>query len=462
MNKKLIITEEQYKKIKFFILESKFDVMAKNVIQDGDIITITTQGKKLNFVVVDNTNGQILMDVSDKNSDYFDRRAFLTFNSFNDNKLELNLASEKQKEENPPQFKTWAKWTLKDIEQIDVFRDGKVIDGTNYDPNSEENKKRKSRFIETISTLSEGDSISLETEGKVGTLVLDFITKTNDFANFEFSEKTKEAIGNPNISSVDILFDEKNIEVTENGLLNLNVITYETKDGNVEKKEEKIKNVKNVNVTNPEDSKDEEDNEDEKENTEDDLDDKKIFDILTGDTQLRNAFYKKPSFWQSFKAELTGKKPKGTGYLVVKGLIDTYVKDKISKKLGDGFKERGIIYFEPLSLIEIPYDINGNREVFRLKNEVDENENYVYYKGFDDSDATKSDYDLKLVNKDNFQIMVKEKTKTPNVYICDVIKLYKVTSEKDPKKIIIKKSKPLEDVKIRFIKSDGYNAENKN
>ena len=205
MNKKLIITEEQYKNLKFFLLESTFDEMAKKVIKNGDTITITTQGKKFNFAVVNNTSGQILMDVSDKNSEYFGRRAFLTFNSFNDNLLTLNLASDKQKEEEPPQVKTWAKWTLKDVEQIDVSRGGKVIDGTNLDGKSEEqDSKRKSRFIEAISTLNDGDAISLETNGKIGGIVLNFMSKSSSFVHFELSEGTKDALGNPNITGVDI------------------------------------------------------------------------------------------------------------------------------------------------------------------------------------------------------------------------------------------------------------------
>lgn len=586
MNKKLIITEQQYKKLKFFLLESTFDEMAKKVIKNGDTISITTQGKKLNFVVVDNTNGQILMDVSDKNSDYFGRRAFLTFNSFNDNKLELNLASEKQKEENPPQFKTWAKWTLKDVEGINVSRDGKVIDGTNYDPNSEENKKRKSRFIEAIATLGEGDAISIETEGKIGTIILDYINKSNGFVNFELSEKTKNALGNANITGVDISLDESNIEVNENGLLSLSVVTYETQDGNVQKKESKIQNIKNVNVTNSEDSENSEESEDseesenegdgkrksrfiealatlgegdvvhlgiagknepiyldylnksngvvnfelsektknalgnpnitsldisldesnieetkegnlnvgvityetkdgnieknktkiqnirtvnisnakdseeekpeEEEDNEPELDAQKIYDIITGDTQLRNAFYKRPSFWKSFTAELKGEKPKTTGYTVVQNLIDDYISGEGEKRLGKNFIKEKNIKFRPLDNILIRYVENGENKEYRLnKNQEITNMRYI---GGKPTDGSK--YNLELVNPD-IDVIIKEKTQRENTYVCDVIKKYteKVTDKNGKVKQITKYSEPAKDITIEFIDSLGYRVD---
>ena len=40
MNKKLVITEQQYKNLKFFLLESTFDEMAKKVIKKGDTIIL--------------------------------------------------------------------------------------------------------------------------------------------------------------------------------------------------------------------------------------------------------------------------------------------------------------------------------------------------------------------------------------------------------------------------------------
>lgn len=567
MNKKLIITEEQYKNLKFFLLESTFDEMAKKVIKNGDTITITTQGKKFNFAVVNNTSGQILMDVSDKNSEYFGRRAFLTFNSFNDNLLTLNLASDKQKEEQPPQVKTWAKWTLKDVEQIDVSRGGKIIDGTNLDGKSEEqDSKRKSRFIEAISTLNDGDAISFETNGKIGGIILNFISKSSGFVHFELSEGTKDALGNPNITGVDISLDESHIEETQNGLLTVDIVTYETKDGNVDKSQSKIQNIADFTITNAEDEDEEEDSEDnsklksrfietvatlgegdaldlaidgkeesiilnfmskssgfvhfelaeetkdalgnpnitgvdisldenkvevtkegtinvdiityetkgadiEKKNSkiqnikdvnvsnaedEDDgkeeLNGQEIYNIITGDTQLRNAFYKRPSFWKSFVGELKGEKPKTTGYVVVQNLIDRYMDDEAEKKLGKNFIKELDIKFRPLENILIRYGANGD---YRLAtNQEVTNMRYIGSKPSD------GEYGILLSNSD-IDIIVKEKTDKQNVYVCDVIKKYteKVKGDDGKEKTINKESKPEKDITIEFIDSRGYRVD---
>ena len=569
MNKKLIITEQQYKNLKFFLLESTFDEMAKNVIKKGDTITITTQGKKFNFQVVDNNGGQILMDVSDKDSQYFGRRAFLTFTSFNDNKLELNLASDKQKEENPPQVKTWAKWTLKDVEQIDVSRGGKIIDGTNYDAKSEEKNKAKSRFIESIATLGDGDAISLETDGKIGNIVLDFVSKSSGFVHFELSEKTKDALGNPNITGVDISLDENHIELTQNGLLDIDVVTYETTNGNVEKKESKIQNIADFTVTNSQDSEDSEESNDGdnekrksrfietlstleegdaidlaiagkeesiildfmsksegfihfelsektkdalgnpnitgvdipldenkievtkegnlnidiityetkdgdveknnakiqnisevdvvdatnvKDDAESELDGQKIFDIITGDTELRNAFYKKPSFWRSFVGELKGEKPKTTGFNLVKNLIDNYMEDSAEKRVGKNFRKERDITLRPLDEVFIRYVKNGENLDYRInKFQVIDDMRYIGSKPSEDGE-----YNLHLTNK-NIDIFIKEKTDKENVYICDIVKKYTETVTKDDKETEVKKySKPAKDIRIEFTNSPGY------
>ena len=341
MNKKLIITEQQYKNLKFFLLESTFDEMAKQVIKKGDTITITTQGKKFNFEVVDNNSGLILMDVSDKNSDYFGRRAFLSFTSFNDNKLELNLASEKQKEEQPPQVKTWAKWTLKDVDQIDVFRGGKMVDGTNFDPNGEENTKRKQRFIEAITSLNDGDRIIIETTGKLEEIFLDYIGKTGSAVQFELGEDTEDDLGNINISSIEIPTNENDIEVTKEGLLTIKIITYESKDGNMEKKESKIQNIRDFVVTNDDDVESDEDQEGEdgEEPVDSEKEPESSFDInkfklyLQNDDEFKKAFlnYKgklKPSAWASFanefkkdsKSSSKDDGPKSAGLIKLKGI----------------------------------------------------------------------------------------------------------------------------------------------
>ena len=68
------------------------------------------------------------------------------------------------------------------------------------------------------------------------------------------------------------------------------------------------------------------------------------------------------------------------------------------------------------------------------------------------------EYNLRLVNKKiDFEIIVKEKTNEPNVFICDVRKVYKEKTKQ--KKWVTKRSEPEKDVKIKFLDSSGYKSE---
>jgi hypothetical protein len=175
MNKKLIITEQQYKAIKSYLLETRFDELANKVIKPNDIITIVMNGKEYNFKVFRNDIGRIYMDNIDKNSEYYEKRVFLTSNSFQDDNLMINVAKDdKQKEESPLKGNTWPKTTLKGVEDIKVTRDGDVIDGTAYD---EKNKEKKNEFIKTLTSLNEGETLKLELDNNVN---LELIFESKD------------------------------------------------------------------------------------------------------------------------------------------------------------------------------------------------------------------------------------------------------------------------------------------
>ena len=477
MDKKLIITEEQYKKLKFFLLESTFDVMANDVIHKGDRIIITIGDKKYNFIVVDNHGGQIYMDVIDRGSEYFQKRAFLTKTSFQNNTLELRVASDSQKEEKPLNGNSWSKWVLRNVEQIDVYRNGKVIDGTNYDPNEEKNNERKLNFIETLETLNEGESLVIKTDGKLEELVLDFMSKSSGFIHFELSESTEDALGNVNITGVDVSTNEDEIEVTENGLLSINIITYESKDGNMEKNESRIQNITDFSVINTEVESDEEDDDDDEEESKSNLDVKKMQQYIENDPKFKKAILNfkgklSPSQLSSFANEweiaFAGKSsqkndgPDSSGTLKVKEILNSYEKNKL-ERFGNNFREKSKINFTPLDNVSIPYKSKGGDVNFVLvKGDIYDEEMAVYYRGIDDSEISKSkgQYNVKLSNN-SFEIILKEKADKPNVYICDVVKLYKVKvkNNQDVEEIQTRRTPPQENVYIRLINSAGYKSE---
>jgi hypothetical protein len=459
MNKKLIITEEQYRNLKFFILETTFSDMADKIIKKDDVITITSNNKKLNFKVIDNFSGQIYMDNIDKDNEYFGKRVFLNKLSFNNNNLQIQVAKDdEQKNEEPPKGSTWQKMTLKNIEQIDVSRGGEIIDGTNFDVKSEE---LKNGFIELLSTLNEGESLKLETEGEIGDIILDVLSKSSGFIHFEISEETKDALGNPNISTVDISTNKDMVEVDENGLLSISVITYESKDGSMDKKEEKIKNIKDFSSLNTEENP--EDNnvetEEEPEDNEDDFDAKEIFNILSNDTELKNAFYKRPTFWRSFVAELKGEKPKTTGYTYVQNLLRNYMDDSTKKKLGKNFLKQGKISFRPLEDIKLRWVEKGKNKL----EEFDVND-FISVNWKRSEPMGGAEYGT-LLRNNTIDVLVKQKSDKPNTYICDIYRRFPVTTvdAEGDKTTKIKRSEPAEDITVEFLKSPvnspGYSAD---
>lgn len=485
MNKKLIITEEQYKKLKFHLLESTFDTMANKIIKKGDTITITSNGRDFNFKVADNYGGQIYMDNIDDGT-----KVFLTKTSFQNNSLQLNIAqNNEEKNQNPPKGETWKKMTMKNVEKIDVSRDGEIIDGTELDPEElanikkEKNKnlEKKVDFLETLNSLNDGETLNLESEEI--NLELVFLKKEGDEISFKISKNSQNET---NIKNVElIVIDTKKINVDEKGNVivnfeeHVNVKGDENSDDFVDIKNSKLTlkdweigtESSEDKIEDEEEPNSEDEGEEEEEESKSKIDPEKFKEMLMNDPQLRAAFYSKPSFFQSFWAELTSKNPneKATGFILVKNLLDSYSQKKISEKLGAGWKSSGVVIFEPLEDIDLPYkDVKGNELVYTLE------ANRVYGKRFQEEGVIRKkynlsnygDYDLTLQNeKFNYEIIVKEQSDNPDVFICDVIKFYTVPSPENPKKRIKVESEPVEDVKIKFLQSLGYvseeNQENK-
>ena len=486
MNKKLIITEEQYNNLKFFILESTFFDMADKTIKKGDTIIINTNGKELNFNVISNFSGQIYMDNIDKNSEYFGKRIFLTKMSFEDNNnLVIQVAKDdEQKNEEPLKGSTWSKMTLKNVEDIAVNRGGKLLDNTSDEPNLDEpnldeNKKLKERFLEELVTLKEGESLVLKTNGKLEELVLDFISKSSGFIHFELSESTEDALGNVNITGVDISTNEDDMEVDEDGLLTIKIITYESKDGKIVVNESKIQNITEFSVINTEVKKDDEEDGDDgdEEDSGSNLDAEKMQQYIENDPKFKKAILNfkgklSPSQLASFANEweiaFAGKSsqknngPDSSGTLKVKEILNSYEKTKL-ERFGNNFREKSKINFTPLDNVSIPYKSKGGDVDFVLvKGDIYDEEMAVYYRGIDDSEISKykGQYNVKLSNN-SFEIILKEKADKPNVYICDVVKLYKVKvkNNQDVEEIQTRRTPPQENVYIRLINSSGYKSE---
>lgn len=483
MNKKIIISESQYERLKFFLLETEFDKLAKGVINKGDVIKISANNSVLSFKVINNTSGQIYMENIDKDTQYFGKLVFLSFTSFNDNKLELKVATDAQKTETPINSSNWGKTTLKNVEKIDVYRGDKLIDSTAEKNQEEPEEKKDSQDQplddEALDNINEMIRIILDKldEGKGLTLIMSNGSKVNfccqSASNGSF---VLELIGDSPIDLISdfdsitmkiIPVDEEDVETdlfsankriwstTDNGKT-LNVIVEGNSGGSSVKVIIKgISDVKILNTCSIEDEE-EKDGEEGKKNEEDDEEDynaEEVLKLVLSDPNLKAAFYKQPTFWQAFKAELTGKEATGKGIIPTLDLIGRYMDKRSSDKLGDNFKKKGSVSFIPLESVSIPFmNKKGGREYFELKRDVKyEGEFAVVVKGFSFNDIESRDYKVLENLTKNFRIIVKEKSEQPNVFICDVEKLYSVKNE--PK--VAKE----EDVLIRLLDSNGYKAE---
>lgn len=461
MNRKIIITEEQYKNLKFRLMESSFDVMANKVIRNGDIITITSNGKEFKFKVIDNYGGQIYMDNVDDGT-----RLFLTKTSFQNNNLEIHIAqNDEQKNQNPPKGNTWGKMVMKNVEKIDVSRDGKLIDGTDIDPKELERNENKGlekvkEFIDTLLEIKPNEKLTLDVSDKIIELL--YNKQEGNKLFFTLSKDSKAEIDkDDNIEYVSIILDEKKIKIDDEGLINLKLIEIDkdgsTKESDIKIDEWAIEAIDAEDKKEPEEEEEKKPEEEKKKEPEEDEDfDKDTFmKMLTGDTQLRMAYYKNPSKWQSFWGELTGKQQKGTGYTAIQDILRTYSDNKLKNKFGESFLEKGEIWFELIEDVELPYEEGGRMTYLPFnKGRVFRDSASVKKTGASFSDG---DYSLKLYNKRyKFEIIVTDTTDVPNVFLCDMVKYYYTEKTPENPMGVLESSEPVENVKIKFLPSPGY------
>ena len=472
MNRKLIITEEQYRNLKFRLLESTFDKMANHLIKKGDIVTIKSKGKDFNFKVLDNYGGRIYMDNTDDGT-----RIFITTASFQNNSLEVYIAqNEEQKNQNPPKGETWGKMTFQNVDEINVSRDGKLIDGTELDPEElakNENKRQEKvkDFIDTLLEINEGEKLTLDTAKII--LELIYNKQEGNKLFFTLSEDSKTQIDKDDkIELISINLDEKDIKIDNEGKVNIK-LTEIYKDKSEKQSDVKVDEWTIDSVDgddeNPEGEKEPEEGEPEDGKPEDekepeDYDSEKYINMLRNSKELQTMAYDNPSAIKSFIASLKGEEPETTGTILVKNILDSYTNKK-TKELNDSFLRNRAISFELLRNVEVPYGEDEETEIFNLIGGKPYRDNWSVRRVGDDEKIEDEDenylpYFLRLENKKyGFEIIVKEETKEDNVYTCDIRKVYIVKTAENPKGEI-ERSEPIEDVKVRFLDSQGYKTKN--
>lgn len=482
MNKKLIITESQYERLQKLLVETPFDEMVKNTIEVGDVVSITWKGSKNNFKVINNTTGQIIMDNIDKGSTNINYRYFFTFTSLDGDDLSLkrvHKTKESDKLNNPSE---WSNVSVKDITDIEIIRDGKVID--KVDPVSPSAEKQQKQ-MDSTNVSSEGERYD-EINNNLG-IILEQLNVGNGvkmiFSNTQVifccvgrsgNVIDLEIYENKSITSLnkwdtlslslndgdDLFNDNKSVvRTTDKG--QTFGLKFDVRSGN-ETSKIWLNGINGVSVTKTCGGKEEDDEENDIPNDKkvskdelSNLDPMEVARIIAGDKNLQKAFYTQPSFWELLKAELKGKKAMGSGIITALDIIKRYKDKTIDEKLNAKFiTNQKVIY----RLVDYPIDIRyvnekGATEVFERKVGVDYTSTVKSY-SFKDDENEYSKYRVLENIKEKSKILVKESTEDANIFNCDIIKEYVVNDE-------IKSNKE-ENVRIKFYDSNGYKANKTN
>lgn len=476
-NKKLKITESQYNRLLSMILETPFDQMVKSNIQVGDVISVDWKGSKNNFKVIDNSNGQIIMDNIDQGSTNINNRYFMGFTSLNGDDLEMRKVNKVKEPEKLNDIKSWSPITVKDLTNIQVFRDGNLVDTVDpLAPTAEKQQKNGTDAAEVnvtpdfmnevnndlaiiIEQLGENKGINfIFDSGFVNFCCVDktdttFVLEINENENTilrsinQWDYFMLDVKGNPDTDN--LYLKNKDIVSTSDG------ITYNLKfkvsSGSVNK-EIILKNIQGVTVLPNCDSSNEEDEEEPETNEPEaqKADAEKALEMILKDKDLQDAFYKQPGFWEMFKAELSGEKAVGSGIITVLDVMRKVTDAKITKKVGKGFHVGKKAKYIPLENVSVKY--RDDKDVIHTYN-LPMTEDMITVRRHLIDDVSQVLQKRLEGTPMILRILVKDQTDKPNIKNCDIQIGVKNKSDK-----FVEKGET-SDVKIKFLNSEGYEAQ---
>lgn len=469
---KVIITETQYSNLEKLLLETRFDVMIKKTAKIGDIIRISYKNTTNNFKVIQNNGGQIIMDNIDVGSANKNYRYFITMSSLHGDILEIRRIHKTKEKDKLNNIKSWKQLDVKDITNIEILRGNSVIDTVDTiipsvkkgkqpkptkTPDTEEFKQKASDLILNIVNvktgqglvfdMADGSKINFCVDGSqsykytLGLRDKSSYSELNDWDSFGY-EINYSGGDDP---EEDIYENNKNLVTSSDSgnTFNFNIRAFSGE----KTKDIIIKQIKDITISaqcegdeTPEDAEGENNK---KKKLKDDA--RKAYDVIINDPILKQAFYKQPSLWNLFVAELKGIKSVGTGIVPTLDLVGKYKSKKIETKLGSEFKANKTVQFIVLDKpIQIVYlDKASSSKTFQL----DAGKPYeIKVRDYKIGD----EYKVLYSGVDSYKILVKAKTDEPNVFLCDIIKLVKIGNEI--------KQYPRKDVKIKFLPSEGYRA----
>lgn len=351
--------------------------------------------------------------------------------------------------------KTKSRYTFKNIFKVDA-RDSsnKLIDSyyTNeHDAAADSNQgngntsEKANGFIELVNELQKGEALVLTLADK-SVIKLDFIDTKGDSVQFEFNNDSDLSASYKNFakaSSIELSKNPGDITADEKAdTISLKAKMFHPLNGEMVATDGTINNIEDFSLGDASIGG-EEDNSEEK-NTETLRRGKKAMEAILSDPNLQQAFFKQPSFFNLFKAEMTGKRATGTGIITAINIVNNYMDKKETEKLGATFTQDKKVIFSPLREVSIAYQ---NKNAQSDKFVMVPTESYtanVKNKQLDDVDRVLENL------SDGFKVLVKEKTDQTDTFLCQVIKLVTVGKTK--------KEYPSKDlVRIKFSReSPGY------
>lgn len=174
-----------------------------------------------------------------------------------------------------------------------------------------------------------------------------------------------------------------------------------------------------------------------------------VYNAIKNDPDLRKLMHHTP-WWDSFVSELMSKKAEGTGIINALNFFSSYQNEKLNKLLGDGFIVDKWAEFEVLEPVTFYFPSpTGKSE------DLEFNVGSRYLAKNQSLNLNDREYNYRVLSnaKYSYKIFVKEKTNEQHVFNCNITKYYKGKHGE-----LNKMHK--ENVKIKFILSEGYRPTN--
>lgn len=406
MSKKIILSEQQYLNLKRFILETKFDTFIKNNAKAGDILVINFKNTERRFKIISNDMGQIQMDPLDSGAEK-NYRYFITYTSLSDDKLVFKRAHKINDKDKLSDVSSWENRTLTNVTSIDLMRNGQIIDSVdkptkkkeepiNTKPNDFETNISNNLAI-ILEQVKEGNAIKLNmVDGEEimlccmsrqdNTFTLELVLETKITSLKAWDSFILTISGNQD--DEDLFSQNQKIVKTKDKGKTFSLLV--TANSGKESKKIWINGISGVsampNCSSKEEPKDEkkpieEPAEEPIDSMDDSLSDeqkkaeaKKAMQMILADPLLKKAFYRQPSLWDLFVAEIKGVEATGKGISTILNLVDKYEGKKIKTNLDGEFKEGKTVNFKPVETTIAKYEKDGKAYEF----EFDSSSNVSY------------------------------------------------------------------------------------